>query len=326
MHHQDFDIKIINVNIMEKKRIVKIEEFISINRLWEKEDKDFTPWLKENIDYLTEAIGFELNPEERELPITEGFRIDLVAKDSEGNRIIIENQYKDSNHDHLGKLLVYCISLNAKVGIWICENARQSHIEVIEWLNEFSEGIDFYLIQLKLGKIEDMYIPLFEVISKPSQDSKMIGKTKKEMSETEQLYKEFWIEFLEKANEQTDLFKNIYSPFPQQFLNISAGKRLFYLSNFTKDTIRTELYFNNSKKERNKQYYDELYKNKDEIEKEFGETLQWERLELRKACRIKIEQKGISWLDKKNWDEIHQFFIKYTMKFNEVFGTYIQKL
>jgi len=268
---------------MEKKRIVKIEEFISINKLWEKEDKNFTPWLKDNIDYLTEALGFELNSEGSELKITEGFRIDLIAKDSEGNRVVIENQYKDSNHDHLGKLLVYCVSINAKIGIWICENARQAHIEVIEWLNEFSEGIDFYLIQLKLGKIEDMYIPLFEVISKPSQDSKMIGKTKKEMSETEKRYRKFWIVFLEKANEQTDLFNNIYSPFPQQFLSISAGKGLQYSSNFKKDTIRTELYFNNSIKEKNKQYYDELLKNKDEIEKEFEETLQWERLDLKIA-------------------------------------------
>ena len=56
----------------------------------------------------------------------------------------------------------------AKIAIWICEKARQSHIEVTEWLNESSpDDMGFYLTQLQLGKIDENYIPRFEIVNVP---------------------------------------------------------------------------------------------------------------------------------------------------------------
>lgn len=47
------------VKCMDARKIVKIE-YVPVNELWDKEDKKFTPWLKENIDYLNDILVFEI--------------------------------------------------------------------------------------------------------------------------------------------------------------------------------------------------------------------------------------------------------------------------
>ncbi len=308
---------------MSEKKIVKMD-FTSIREIWEREDVNFTPWLKENIEYLSDVLGFKLEPDITELRQNEGYRADLVAKDVDGNLVVIENQYNTSDHKHLGQLLVYCITLGAKIGIWLCENARQSHIEVIEWLNEKSpKDMAFYLVQMKVGKIEDFYIPIFEVLVKP-RESKGIGKAKQDLTEIDLAYIKFWEEFLLKINEKSDLFRNISSK-KRNFLCTSVGKGFLYCPNITKGSIRTELYFN-STKERNKQYFDDLIKYRTEIEEEFGDKLEWERLDAKIACRIRYFKEGISWSDEKNWDPIHDFLISNTIKLDNVFRKHLDKL
>ena len=35
-----------------------------------------------------------------------------------GDKVIIENQLEQSNHDHLGKIITYASSLDTKVVVW----------------------------------------------------------------------------------------------------------------------------------------------------------------------------------------------------------------
>ena len=64
------------------------------------------------------------------------FIVDIVGEDEVG-KVIIENQYNKSDHDHLGKLLTYLSNVaGTKKAIWIVEDARSDHINTINWLNE----------------------------------------------------------------------------------------------------------------------------------------------------------------------------------------------
>lgn len=64
---------------------------VPLREIWRHEAQDFTTWLAENIDTLSEEIGIPLSIISREKPVGD-FSLDLVAEDSDGQIVIIENQ------------------------------------------------------------------------------------------------------------------------------------------------------------------------------------------------------------------------------------------
>src|SRR5438093_11324786 len=96
---------------------------VPLRKVWPDEAADFTPWLQDNLDALNDAAGLDLSNPARE-QTTENFRVDLIAKDAEGNPVVIENQLEASDHDHLGKLITYMAARGAKKAIWITKDPQ----------------------------------------------------------------------------------------------------------------------------------------------------------------------------------------------------------
>ncbi len=61
-------------------------------------------------------------------------------------------------------------------------------------------------------------------------------------------------------------------------------------------------------KEENEFVYDQLFERKKEIENVFAGELVWERLDGKRACRIKSETPG-NILDKEQWQEMMEFMV-----------------
>lgn len=117
-------------------KLGRLEE-VDVRKLWSHEQYDFSNWLakEENIELLNEALGLTLVDIEKEVYVG-SYRCGLVASDeTTGQKIIIENQLEQSNHDHLGKVITYASGLDAKVIVWIVKDAREEHRSAVEWLN-----------------------------------------------------------------------------------------------------------------------------------------------------------------------------------------------
>ena len=85
---------------------------------WPDEALDFTPWLFDNIDFLSDALGIELEATEIEAAV-ENYSADIIAKDARtGERVLIENQLEASDHRHLGQVLTYLAGIEAKSIVW----------------------------------------------------------------------------------------------------------------------------------------------------------------------------------------------------------------
>ncbi len=306
--------------------IGKIER-VPLRDIWKHEAYDFTSWLQDNIDVLNDALGLSLSNPEREQSAG-SFNVDLVAEDENGNPVIIENQLEKSDHNHLGKLITYLIAIGAKTAIWIVADPRPEHIGAISWLNE-SSSANFYLFKVEGIKIGDSDpAPLLTLIVGPSEESREVGEKKKEMAERYSIRYKFWTELLEKAKEVTKLHANI-SPGQDSWISTGAGKSgLTYGYSITKHESKVELYIDRGKDldEENKSIFNELFVHKDEIESVFGDSLKWERLDNRRACRISKKFENGGYRDEDKWLDIHKNMVDAMCRFEKSLKPYILKL
>ncbi|WP_405317318.1 hypothetical protein [Faecalibacillus faecis] len=90
-----------------KKHLSTLIELTDLREVWPHEALDFTPWLAENIELLSNAIGIDIAVKEIEDPVG-SFNVDIYGYEIGTDKpIIIENQLENTNHDHLGKLITY---------------------------------------------------------------------------------------------------------------------------------------------------------------------------------------------------------------------------
>jgi len=307
--------------------IGKIER-VPLRDVWKHEAFDFTQWLQDNIDVLNNVIDLNLSNPERE-QAAGSFSIDIVAEDDAGNPVIIENQLEKSDHDHLGKILTYLVAMGAKSAIWIVSNPRPEHIAAISWLNE-SLAANFYLLKIEAIKIENSPpAPLLTVIVGPSEEGKEVGKAKKEIAERYIIREKFWTQLLDFAKQKTKLHSNI-SPTQHNWLGTSAGKQgLGYNYVLRKDGAQVELYIDRGKGKdsENKAIFEKIHAIKEKIEEDFGEQLEWERLEGKRACRISKRINIGGYRDpEKNWPNIHEAMVDAMIRLEKSMKPIISKI
>ena len=140
---------------------------IELRDIWPHEARDFTPWLAENLVFLAEALNVELELEAIEKRVGD-FRADIVCRNRVDNsRVVIENQFEKSNHPHLGKVLTYAAGLNAATIVWIAEEFREEHLDVLNWLNKNTPtALQFFGVEIEVFQIADSpYAPEFTVVT-----------------------------------------------------------------------------------------------------------------------------------------------------------------
>ena len=307
--------------------IGKIEK-VPLRDIWKHEANDFTKWLQNNIDVLSEVINLPLSNVEREQS-TGNFYVDLTAEDNSGNTVIIENQLEKSNHDHLGKIITYLSSMDARTAIWIVSEPRPEHVSAINWLNE-STAANFYLLKIEGVKIGDSDpAPLLTLIVGPSEETENVGKSKREKKERYVLRREFWTIVLNKLKDKTNLF-NAVSPSESSWIGAGSGKRgIQYTMWVTQDDARVTLYIDRGKEseEENKSILDKLEAYKDEVEAIYGDKFEWRKRDDERACQITITvPNGGYKSDKERLDDIGENLADCMSRFEKAFVKYIKDL
>ncbi len=253
------------------------------------------------------------------------YRCDLVAIDeSSGIKVIIENQLEVSNHDHLGKIITYASGLDAQVIVWIVKQAKEEHKSAIEWLNNnTSSDINFFLIELHAYKIEDsLPAPYFEVVEKPNDFIKnnKVNGNQGDLNKSQSERLEFWNMFNEVLINRGKPF-NVRKATTNHWYDVAIGTSSAHvgISLVNKESlICLELYISD-----NKDLFDKLFSEKENIENELGFKLIWDRLDNGKASRIKYNISGLNFNDHSNYEYLINKSIDTSIKFRDVFKKYI---
>ncbi len=255
--------------------------------VWNNEN-EFNGWLAENIDQLAEILGIELEILEIESEVG-SFRADIVARDLSGEDklVIIESQLGKTDHEHLGKIITYSAGKNASTIVWISPEFREEHISALDWLNNISNEVSFFGIELQVLKINGSKPAVyFNIVSKP--DNWRRERTRTLLTGRALLYQQFFQELAEKLYSKG--IAKTRKGLPQNWLSIGAGKSGFWYSAvFTRDIkYRIELVIDVGDYDKNKEIFDKLKETKEEIEKSIGFQLNWNRLKNSRCSRIEL--------------------------------------
>lgn len=289
---------------------------------------DFTRWLEENIDALNDVLDITLSNAERE-QAAGVFSVDLVAEDEFGAKVIIENQLEKSDHDHLGKVITYLVAMEARAAIWIVADPRPEHVSAITWLNESSSAASFYLLKLEAIKIGDSTpAPLLTLIVGPTAVTKAVGRSKQEFAERYEVRRQFWRGLLDHAKTRTKLHTGI-SPSKLGSISTGAGRSGLALSYVTwEHECAVELYIDRGKDAdaENKAIFDSLEARKAEIETAFGEPLEWQRLDNKRACRIRKSIAVGGYKDPEKCPAIHATMVDAMIRLDKALKPHVQRL
>jgi hypothetical protein len=299
-----------------------------LREVWKHEALDFTTWLVDNIDVLSDAVDLELQDAKREQAAGD-FSVDLVAEDGSGNTVVIENQLEKSNHDHLGKIITYLAALDARVAIWIVSEPRPEHTKAVTWLNE-SRQTNFYLVKAEAICIDNRAPAcLFTLITGPSEETREVGDTKKEFADRYAIRRLFWETLLERAPQKTKLYSTL-SPSNYGWIAFASGKRgLSFVTSITQHSATAQLVIDRGKDSdaEKRAILDQLKGHKAEIEREFGGPLEWYQQEGVRLCRVIHEVKAGGYRDEEaKWPEIQDAIVDGMVRLEKALRPYLQAI
>jgi hypothetical protein len=249
------------------------------------------------------------------------YSADILAKDSKGGYVVIENQFNKTNHDHLGKLITYGATLGASVVIWIAERFTEEHQRAIEWLNEkTNDELALYAVQLKVFQIDNSKPAVeFYVVERPNElvKSASITKASADVSENRKLQLEFWAAFRSRLLEKK-VVTSARPARPQYWYDIPLGRSHINLSNIlntTEGRMGVRVYIHNPIAAA---ALDQFMAQRDAIEKEIGSPLQWNPNPENRDKIISLSR-PIDLDNRASWPEAIDWLVDKTAKFRSAF-------
>lgn len=309
-----------------KHQLAKVER-VSARDVWTNETSDFTPWVRDHIEELSDVLGLNLSEPKVEQS-TGNFWVDIIAQNDTGGTVVIENQLEKSNHDHLGKLLTYLASYGAETAVWVTPDARQEHVNAITWLNE-SGLAKFYLVKVEVIRIADSPpAPLFTCIAGPSEVVEKAGDQKREKTEEKEQLHRFWTGLLDRADQKTQLHANV-SAANWWWLSTPAGKPyVSYVYTMQKNAGKVELIIDKrgDDGEYNRKVLETLKRHKSEIESQFGEPLEWAESEQNMIRKIGKRLPDGGYSDEDRWQEIQDRLIDTMIRLEKALRPHIKEI
>ena len=283
---------------------------VDIRSVWVREDHDFTPWLatEEPLRHLLDECGIEMGSEpsiRTEVKIPGLLRsLDILVELESGERIAIENQFNEADHDHLTRALAYAVGLETNTVILVAESHRPEFVAIARYLNAAGlayeeHGIRIILVQVEAESFPGSSIvhPRFEVMAAPDEwkaAAELV--TQEQFSERDANIYKFHERILPVVRETTGTFRRV-NPSANQWksgavgiggVSVTYGPR--------KDSTYVQIGFSKANSPAvNYAGIAVLESHREEIEKElYGYELDWRKNETNTILEIVIDGIGYS--------------------------------
>ena len=308
---------------------------VDLRDIWASEPQDFTPWLarEENLAVLAETLDLDLELEAKEKPVGP-FRADLLCKDTNSNAwVLIENQLERTDHGHLGQLLTYASGLEAVTIVWIASRFTEEHRSTFDWLNRITDkDFNFFGLEVELWRIgTSVPAPKFNIVSKPNDWSRSVSQAARaidegELSATRGMQLAYWTAFRAVLDKSAGPVSSNRKPPTRSAIHYPIGRTGFRLgAGMTRQQrqIWAELYLS---KQNAKAFFHLLQEQKEEIEAELGDTLDWREIRGGNDSRIVIYLDDVDPEAEEDWPRQHEWLAARLNDLHRVFANRVKEL
>ena len=208
--------------------------------------------------------------------------------------------------------------------MWVVKEAREEHRSAIEWLNNNTlSDIAFFLIEIHAYRIGDsLPAAKFEMVEKPNdfikntKGSNSSGELNKSQAERLAFWEQFNTVVMEKGK-PFSIRKASIDHWYDVALGITGAHISITLVNKA-NIVGVEVYIDDDK-----ELFDALLEKKDEIEAQTGMNFCWERLDGKKASRIKYSIPGLDFDNHSNYHDLMVEVIDKVVIMRNVFKKHI---
>lgn len=288
-------------------------ETVDIRRVWPTEDCHFTPWLSKQLGELGDALGLALVTDQTEYSIGK-FRLDILAEDGDGVPVLIENQFGESDHKHLGQLITYASApiseeTEGRTVVWIAERFCPEHLNALDWLNRNSnKEVNYFAVELEILRIgESLPAPHFKVVCSPNAWRKEVKEVARDNTPGGALYKEFWTSCKGFVSERSTLLKPNTAK-AQAWLSApirTDGFKFAFTASIRSKWIGCEIVYHGTSAAEVLQL---LRQHEGEIEAANGVPLQWDLCNAR-CSKVAICLDGADISNREKWPEFQNWML-----------------
>ena len=259
------------------------------------------------------------------------FRADILARavDETDHRVIIENQFDRTEHTHLGQILTYLAGIEgAKTVVWIAETIRPDHRAAIDWLNaNTTEEFSFFAIEIELWQIgTSAPAPRFNLIASPNDWTRATrSATRLPDTEDNRIRLAYWAsfaEFLRTRHDPTFSIGHLPKGGPCRFPFVHP--KVHIVANVMvdqRDCVGLSM--------PTSRYYPALLSQKDAIQAEFTEPLEWDEKRVAgpdPRALIAVYRKSVDLADQTKYQELHVWMFDRMERFQAVFAPRFKSL
>ena len=229
------------------------------------------------------------------------------------------------------------VLINEGVGqrlVFVAANFRREVTSTVMWLLENQIRVQcFKATPFQQGT--QLFLTLDQIIPTPEEADFRVGISEKKKEQKaaaksqvirHELRRRFWTKTLEAMElSRVQRYANV-SPSNDHWLSCGSGMSgIGYALIFSKKEVRVEINIASSDAVTNKAIFDKFYENKESIEGRFGHKLEWQRLDEKKASRVKFSR-AVDGYNEANWEMMIEWLVEHFPKLEKAFRPEIQKI
>lgn len=228
------------------------------------------------------------------------------------------------------------VTLNRSVSqriMLIAANFRKEVTSTVLWLMNFKLQVQCFKVT-PWSMADDLFLNVEQIIPVKDTQDFVIGLADKAQDEVQTssaeavrstIRREFWGEVIRVMQTKSRLYDNI-SAGVANWIGAGSGMRgVGFNFSASGKYGRAEIYIDRGDHAENKYVFDQLLAQRQSLEEAFGGSLVWERLDHRRACRIKCETDA-DMFERDDWPAMIEFMTDAMVRIEKSFREPLQKL